>query len=64
MNAMEGEGIAPLHIAASWGFAETVRVLVKELGADLNAKDNDGMIPFDHVGEDEHQEELKALLLQ
>ena len=58
------KGKTPLHDAASNGHTETVRALGKELDADVNARDNEGRIPFDHVGEHERQEELSALLIQ
>ena len=45
-----------------YGHIETVRVLVKELDADVNAKDRKGNTPFDLLRNKAHQEELRALL--
>ena len=40
--ATDGNGQTPLHHAAANGHADTVRVLVKELGADVGMVDADG----------------------
>ena len=52
-----------LHHAASNGHTKTARVLVDE-GADVDAKDSDGRIPFEFVDGNAYEEELRALLLR
>ena len=48
INAVESEnGLTPLHYACRTGVAALVKVLMAN-GADMNAKDLDGLTPGDH----------------
>ena len=46
MNAKDINGNTPLYDAVSYGLAAIARVLVKDFGADVNAKRNDGVLHF------------------
>ena len=48
VNARNGDGYTPLHVAALWGRAKSVRHLL-EKGADPFISDDDGMTPLDHA---------------
>ncbi len=55
VNAVEGQGRAPLHVAVFMRQTGAARVLI-EAGADANAADAEGVTPLDmadHVGDDE-----------
>ena len=75
MNAKDSKGKTSLHIAASDGYTEIVRVqgvatkisllptVLVEQGAGVYAKDRDGHVPFDLINGNAHQGvELRALL--
>lgn len=47
MNARNGDGFTPLHVAALWGREGSVRLLM-ERGADPAISDNDDMTPLDY----------------
>lgn len=48
VNQQNDEGISPLHVAAMWGNAEAVRLLL-DYGADPLISDDDDMTPLDHA---------------
>ena len=45
VRLLRGNGVTPLHVAASWGHANVVRALL-EHGADAGARDKDGGTPL------------------
>eukprot|EP00026_Physarum_polycephalum_P022476 Phypoly_transcript_26592.p1 GENE.Phypoly_transcript_26592~~Phypoly_transcript_26592.p1 ORF type:complete len:117 (+),score=8.50 Phypoly_transcript_26592:1-351(+) len=51
VNAIDKDGKTPLHLAAKSKHPDVVSILVN-LGADLNAKDNDGNRPVDCIPSD------------
>jgi ankyrin repeat protein len=55
-------GWTALHYCASFGFTDLVRALI-ERGADINARDDEGMTPL-RVAIESSQQELADLLLQ
>ncbi|CAN0076315.1 unnamed protein product [Heterosigma akashiwo] len=50
IDVRDGLGWSPLHLACLSGNADLVRYLVEEVGADLQAKDNNGgLTPFERA---------------
>ena len=60
VNAKEGGGGAPLHVAAAFGKNEIAELLIAE-GADMNAKDDDGYTPLDWAIEGNQSETADLL---
>ena len=56
LEAQDGSGRTPLHVAAMDGTVETVTALL-EAGADPKARDESGKLPFDYA---EANERLKG----
>ena len=56
------DGWAPLHCAASKGRAETVRVLVKELGAVVNVVGVHGWTPLHSAAAEGHPDTVRVLV--
>ena len=48
VNAQNGDGFTPLHVAAMWGQEESIRLLM-ERGADPVISDDDEMTPLDYA---------------
>ena len=48
VDARDDKGRTPLHMAARWGWSSAVEALVT-LGADVRARDGDGLVPGDHA---------------
>ena len=48
MNARNGDGFTPLHVAALWGREGSMKLLM-ERGADPAISDNDDMTPLDYA---------------
>ena len=46
VNAMDKDGSTTVHVAAEKGHVDTLRVLVNELGEDVNAADTNGVQLF------------------
>ena len=64
INATDHDGWTPLHVAASWGLASVIKVLV-ELGGnelDMGAQTNDGESALDLAQLDGGQHEVLCLL--
>jgi hypothetical protein len=45
VNIPDNKGVTPLYFAASMGYLDVVRILLK-LGADINRRKNDGITPL------------------
>ena len=54
--------MTPLHSAAFNGHTNTVSALVKELGADVNAKNSDGHTPLHDATINTHTDTVVALV--
>lgn len=48
-NTPDPNGYTAVHAAASYGHIDLLRKLCKELGGDINVKDNDGDTPLHHT---------------
>ena len=48
VNAQNGDGFTPLHVASMWGRDECARQLM-ERGADPDISDDDEMTPLDYA---------------
>jgi ankyrin repeat protein len=60
VNAKSGNGLTPLHIAASYG-RKAIAELLLEHGADINAKSDDGKTPLQVAKDEGHQDVVKLL---
>ena len=61
MNAKIENGCTPLHVAASHGRIEVVKILLNN-GADMNAKTEDGHTPLHWAASHGHTEIVKIFL--
>ena len=55
------KGLTPLHLAATNGHHEVIRVLVKDLGADVDSKDKDALTPLHCAAERGCHEAVRVL---
>ena len=60
VNATHNLAVAPLHLAATLGKTEVISVLVKA-GADVNARDIDGLTPLIYAKHKKHWSAAKLL---
>jgi len=61
VNATDGNGVTPLHFAASENHGEVVELLIAE-GADVNATDKNGATPL-HMAAAQGNKEIAELLI-
>lgn len=62
VNARDGEGETPLHLAAKWGGHVEVARLLIAYKADINATDNDGKTPLWNAAAGGHTNLIELLL--
>ena len=63
VNASDGNGVTPLHFAASESHGEVVKLLIAE-GADVNASDKNGATPLHMAAFQGHKEIAKLLIAE
>ncbi|MDB4808166.1 ankyrin repeat domain-containing protein [Verrucomicrobia bacterium] len=63
VNASDGNGVTPLHFAASESHGEVVKLLIAE-GADVNASDENGATPLHMSAAKGHKEIAKLLIAE
>ncbi|XP_029035849.1 acyl-CoA-binding domain-containing protein 6 [Osmia lignaria lignaria] len=61
VNAMDTEGLLPIHWAADRGYVRIIEQLVKK-GADVNCQDEDGQSPLHYAASCGHIDVVKYLL--
>lgn len=59
IEARDKKGYTPLHMAARWGNAETIYILL-DAGADANTKNSLGKTPLDYVKQNKKLDDTGA----
>ncbi|WP_257266152.1 ankyrin repeat domain-containing protein [Endozoicomonas sp. ONNA2] len=62
INAINGQGKTPLHIAAAKGHSQCVKKLLATEGVEVNAPDNFGLTALHLAAAGDHLETIKALV--
>ena len=62
VNAKDNHGRTALHLAAEYGYYESMRILVKH-GCDINAKDNRGWTALHYASAGDYEFKLCEILI-